>query len=89
MFEVDCENPFISKFKLASLKIKENSSLDLIINIITDRNVDMFLEDALDEMATDEFVNNDEVRMGDINEDNDDGDPFGDERDPDNDDDYN
>lgn len=56
---------------------------------VTDRNVDMFLEDALDEMATDEFVNNDEVRMGDINEDNDDGDPFGDERDPDNDDDYN
>ena len=40
MLEVDCENPFISKFKLASLKIKENPSLDLIINIITDRNVD-------------------------------------------------
>ena len=56
---------------------------------VTDRNVEMFLEDALDEMATDEFVNNDEIRMGDINEDNNDGDPFGDERDPDNDDDYN
>jgi hypothetical protein len=56
---------------------------------VTDRNVDMFLEDALDEMATDEFVNNDEVQMGDINEDNDDGDPFGDERDADNDGDYN
>ena len=40
-------------------------------------------------ISNDEFVNNDEVRMGDINEDNDDGDPFGDERDPDNDDDYN
>ena len=56
---------------------------------VTDRNVDMFLEDALDEMATDEFVNNDEIQMGDINEDNHDGDPFGDERDPDNDDYYN
>ena len=40
MLEVDCQNPFISKFKLASLKIKENPSLDLIINIITDKNVD-------------------------------------------------
>jgi hypothetical protein len=56
---------------------------------VTDRNADMFFEDALAELDTDDFVNGDEVLMGDINEDNDDGDPFGDEREPDGDGDYN
>jgi hypothetical protein len=56
---------------------------------VTDRNADMFFEDALAEMDTDDFVNGDEVLMGDINEDNQDGDPFGDERDQDQDQDYN
>ena len=56
---------------------------------VTDRNADMFFEDALAEMDTDDFVNGDEVLMGDINEDNQDGDPFGDERDQDQDTDYN
>ena len=40
-------------------------------------------------MDTDDFVNGDEVLMADINEDNQDGDPFGDERDQDQDTDYN
>ena len=56
---------------------------------VTDRNADMFFEDALAEMDTDDFVNGDEVLMGDINEDNQDGDPFGDERETDYDGDYN
>ena len=56
---------------------------------VTDRNADMFFEDALEEMDTDEQVNADEIMMGDINEDNDNGDPFGDERDADEDRDYN
>ena len=56
---------------------------------VTDRNADMFFEDALAEMDTDDFVNGDEIMMGDINEDNQDGDPFGDERDQDQDTDYN
>ena len=56
---------------------------------VTDRNADMFFEDALAEMDTDDFVNGDEVLMADINEDNQDGDPFGDERDQDQDTDYN
>ena len=56
---------------------------------VTDRNADMFFEDALAEMDTDDFVNGDEIMMGDINEDNQDGDPFGDEMDQDQDQDYN
>jgi hypothetical protein len=56
---------------------------------VTDRNADMFFEDALEEMDTDEQVNADELMMGDINEDNDDGDPYGDERNADEDRDYN
>jgi RNase H-fold protein (predicted Holliday junction resolvase) len=56
---------------------------------VTDRNMEMFFEDALDEMDTEDFVNRDEIMMADINEDNNDGDPFGDERDHDYDNDYN
>jgi len=50
---------------------------------VTDRNMDMFFEDALAEMDTDDFVNGDEQQLDTINADNYDGDPFGDERDPD------
>ena len=50
---------------------------------VTDRNMDMFLEDALAEIDTDDFVNGDEQQIDTINADNYDGDPFGDERDRD------
>ena len=40
MLEIDCQNPFIAQFRLAALKIKENPSIDLKINIITDKNID-------------------------------------------------
>ena len=50
---------------------------------VTDRNADMFFEDALAEMDTDDFVNGDEQQIDTINADNYDGDPFGDERDRD------
>jgi hypothetical protein len=56
---------------------------------VTDSNIDMFFEDALDELDTEEFVNHDEIMMGNINEDNYDGDPFGDEIDQDDYNDYN
>jgi len=78
----DQEKAMTEKFSEIEKGMRRNAN-------VTDRNVDMFLEDALADMDTDDFVNNDEILMGDINEDNNDGDPFGDERDPDYDDNYN
>ena len=37
---------------------------------VTDSNIDMFFQDALDELDTEEFVDQDEIMMGNINEDN-------------------
>jgi hypothetical protein len=46
---------------------------------VTDRNADIFFEDALADIETDEFINADENIMGGLNEDFEDGDPYGDE----------
>ncbi len=44
-----------------------------------DENMDLDLEDALDDMAVQDFIDADELKMGDIGEDYDDGDPYGEE----------
>jgi hypothetical protein len=44
-----------------------------------DENMDLDLEDALDDMAAQDFIDADELRMADIGEDYDDGDPYGEE----------
>ena len=46
-----------------------------------DENIDLDLEDALDDMEAQDFIDRDELNMGDIGEDFEDGDPYGDERD--------
>jgi hypothetical protein len=46
----------------------------------TDRNMDIDLEDALEEMDTNNFINEDENRMGYMNDDYNDGDYYGDEQ---------
>jgi hypothetical protein len=51
---------------------------------VTDQNMDIMMEDALDEMAAEE-MDRAEMDFANLGEDYDDGDPFGDER---NDDDY-
>ena len=56
---------------------------------VTDRNADMFFEDALAEIDTDELVNDEENIMGTLDDDYDNGDPYGDERDADDYNDYN
>ena len=78
----DQEKVMTEKIAEIERNIRQNAN-------VTDRNADMFFEDALEEMDTDEQVNADELMMGDINEDNDDGDPYGDERNVDEDGDYN
>ena len=44
-------------------------------------DLDLDLEDALNNMETQDFIDEDELNMGDIGEDYEDGDPYGDERD--------
>ena len=44
-----------------------------------DENMDLDLEDALDDMAAQDFIDADELRMADIGEDYDDGDPYAEE----------
>jgi hypothetical protein len=44
-----------------------------------DENMDLDFEDALDDMEAQDFIDADELQMGDIGEDYDDGDPFGEE----------
>ena len=56
---------------------------------VTDRNADMFFEDALAEIDTDELVNDEENIMGTLDDDYDNGDPYGYERDADDYNDYN
>jgi hypothetical protein len=46
----------------------------------TDKNIDIDLEDALEEMDTNNFINEDENRMGYMNDDYNDGDYYGDEQ---------
>ena len=41
--------------------------------------MDLDLEDALDDMAAQDFIDADELRMADIGEDYDDGDPYAEE----------
>ena len=48
---------------------------------IDENNMDLDLEDALDAIETQDFIDGDELNMGDIGEDYYDGDPYGDERD--------
>jgi hypothetical protein len=48
---------------------------------IDENNMDLDLEDALGDMETQDFIDEDELNMGDIGEDYEDGDPYGDERD--------
>jgi hypothetical protein len=43
--------------------------------------MDLDLDDALDAIETQDFIDRDELNMGDIGEDYYDGDPYGDERD--------
>jgi hypothetical protein len=47
---------------------------------IDENNMDIDLDDALDDMAVQDFIDADELQMGDIGEDYEDGDPEGDER---------
>jgi hypothetical protein len=48
---------------------------------IDENNMDLDLEDAFDAIETQDFIDRDELNMGDIGEDYYDGDPYGDERD--------
>jgi hypothetical protein len=48
---------------------------------IDETNMDLDLDDALDAIETQDFIDRDELNMGDIGEDFYDGDPYGDERD--------
>jgi hypothetical protein len=48
---------------------------------IDEYNMDLDLDDALDAIETQDFIDRDELNMGDIGEDFYDGDPYGDERD--------
>jgi hypothetical protein len=48
---------------------------------IDENNMDIDLEDALDDMEAQDFADADELQMGDIGEDYEDGDPYGDEQD--------
>jgi hypothetical protein len=48
---------------------------------IDENNMDLDFQDALDAVETQDFIDNDELNMGDIGEDYYDGDPYGDERD--------
>lgn len=47
---------------------------------IDENNMDIDLDDALDDMAVQDFIDADELQMGDIGEDYEDGDPEGDEQ---------
>ena len=47
---------------------------------VNDNNLDIQMEDALEDMETQDFVDADELRIGDIGEDYDNGDPYGEER---------
>jgi hypothetical protein len=46
---------------------------------VNENNMDIYIEDALEEMDVQNFVDEDEILMENIGEDNYDGDPFGDE----------
>jgi hypothetical protein len=48
---------------------------------IDENTMDLDLENALEDMETQDFIDRDELNMGDIGEDYEDGDPYGDERD--------
>jgi hypothetical protein len=50
---------------------------------IDENNLDIDLEDAMEAMDAQDFIDQDELKMGDIGEDFDNGDPYGDERDED------
>jgi hypothetical protein len=71
----DQEKEMTEKIAQVEKNVRRNAN-------VTDQNVDIFLQDALDDMDTDEFINGDEFMMGgpdaddDINgdRDNDDGD---------------
>jgi len=47
---------------------------------VDENNMAIDLEDALEDLEAQEFINRDEIQMGDIGEDYEDGDPYGDER---------
>jgi hypothetical protein len=51
---------------------------------VTDMNIDLYMEDALDEMETQAFIDADELDIRNVAENYYDGDPYGDEMDADN-----
>jgi hypothetical protein len=55
-------------------KLRRNGAID-------QNNMDLDLDDALEDMDTQHFIDRDEIQMGDLDEDYHDGDPYGDERD--------
>ena len=56
--------------------------------IVTDRNMDLYMEDALEDLEAQAFIDMDELDIHNVGENFEDGDPYGDERDADNDGDY-
>jgi hypothetical protein len=55
---------------------------------VTDMNIDLFMEDALEEMETQAFIDADELDIRNVGENYEDGDPYGEEMNADNTGDY-
>jgi hypothetical protein len=68
----DQEREMTEKISEIEKKVRRNVN-------VTDRNADILFEDILAEMDSDAFIDADENRMGALNGDFDDGDPWGDE----------
>jgi hypothetical protein len=68
----DQEREMMEKIAEVDKKVRQNVN-------VTDRNADILFEDILADMDTDAFIDADENRMGLLNDEFEDGDPWGDE----------
>ena len=60
----DQEKEMAEKVAQVERNVRKNAN-------VTDQNADIFLQDAMDDMETDEFINADEFRMGGMDDDDD------------------
>jgi hypothetical protein len=68
----DQEREMMEKIAEVDKKVRQNVN-------VTDRNADILFEDILADMDTDAFIDADENRIGQLNDEFEDGDPWGDE----------
>ena len=74
--------------KAVAARISEMQSALRQNNNVTDMNIDLFMEDAIEEMETQAFIDADELNIRNVGENFEDGDPYGDEMDADDNTDY-